>query len=59
MNETKTKKMTKVMRCRHCGGPMRLYRDDISCLMCGRSLEHTCERCRFIEIKEMPRKKVA
>ena len=41
------KNKSKMIRCRHCGGPMRLYRDGINCLMCGRTLEHNCERCKF------------
>jgi len=49
----------KVMRCEHCGGPMRLYRDGINCLMCGRALEHRCENCRCPENRTVEDKKVA
>ena len=37
---------SKISRCKHCGGPMRMYRGDINCLMCGRAVEHSCERCK-------------
>ena len=43
-------------RCKHCGGPMRDYRYSVSCLMCGRGLEHDCERCRYAEEKYLERK---
>ncbi|MDH3973446.1 MAG: hypothetical protein OEV42_04115 [Deltaproteobacteria bacterium] len=45
----KEKNASKMIRCKHCGGPMRLYRDGINCLMCGRTLEHSCERCKFTD----------
>lgn len=56
--ENKTQRM---VRCKHCGGPMRLYRDGINCLMCGRTLEHSCERCRFdnVSAEERTQKQVA
>lgn len=47
-----------VARCRHCGGPLREYRNGISCLMCGREVDHSCERCRYAE-EEFLKKKVA
>ncbi len=59
MDMKKADKANKVIRCRHCGGPMRFYRDGINCLMCGRGLEHSCDRCRQPEKVELPRKKVA
>jgi len=54
-------KSDRIIRCRHCGGPMRLYREDINCLMCGRTLEHSCERCKHAEepVAELAEKKVA
>ncbi len=51
-----------VIRCKHCGGAMRLYRDGVSCLMCGRSMEHNCERCKYADARsthEVPEKQVA
>lgn len=39
-------KKNETLRCKHCGGPMRMYRGDINCLMCGRTVEHSCERCK-------------
>ncbi len=39
----------KVIRCSHCGGAMRDYRDGVNCLLCGRTLEHSCERCKHPE----------
>ena len=54
-------KKSRMVRCKHCGGPMRLYRDGINCLMCGRTPEHSCERCRFADAaaKEPAQKEVA
>ncbi len=49
----------KVMRCEHCGGPLRLYRDGINCLMCGRSLDHKCENCRCSTEMTAAERKVA
>lgn len=31
--------------CNHCGGVLRFFEDDISCLMCGRNVNHFCENC--------------
>lgn len=42
-------KRRRVIRCSHCGGVMRDYRDGVNCLLCGRTLEHSCERCRHPE----------
>lgn len=50
---------TRVIRCKHCGGPMRLYRDGINCLMCGRTLEHRCDMCKHAEGSELEHRKVA
>ena len=50
------------IKCKHCGGVMRLYRDGVSCLMCGRSMEHSCERCKYTDaasIHAVPQKQVA
>lgn len=53
----------KVIRCSHCGGAMRDYREGVSCLLCGRTLEHSCERCKYPEYSilttETYKKKVA
>lgn len=46
----------KIVRCRHCGGAMRDYRDGISCLLCGRSLEHSCDHCRNPEEENFEKK---
>ena len=55
------KKMSKMIRCKHCGGPMRLYRDGINCLMCGRTPEHSCERCKYADAvtEDVAQKQVA
>lgn len=43
----------KVIRCSHCGGAMRDYRDGINCLLCGRALEHSCDLCKHPEYNAM------
>jgi hypothetical protein len=45
-------KVKETQKCRHCGGPMRDYRGGINCLMCGRSDEHSCERCKYAEVDD-------
>ena len=55
----KDAKDEKAIRCRHCGGIMRLYRGGISCMMCGRSLEHSCEYCKYPDQHEVRERKVA
>ena len=40
---------SRVVRCSHCGGAMRDYRDGVNCLLCGRTLEHSCDRCKHPE----------
>lgn len=56
-------KNRRAIRCSHCGGAMRDYRDGINCLLCGRTLEHSCDRCKHPEYNESVRlefeKKVA
>jgi Ribonuclease G/E len=37
------------MVCRHCGGKVRYYMGDYSCLMCGREIGHTCKGCPSIK----------
>ncbi len=49
----------RVIRCKHCGGLVRLYRDGINCIMCGRTMEHRCEECKHAEEYELEHKKVA
>ena len=49
----------KAMRCRHCGGTMRDYRDGVSCLLCGRTLEHRCDSCKLEEEKTCLKKEAA
>lgn len=54
-------KKNESLRCKHCGGPMRMYRGDINCLMCGRTVEHSCERCKYKDVvsEEIVHKEVA
>lgn len=40
--------------CNHCGGPLRPYRDSVTCLMCGRDADHMCKDC--ISIQELKKK---
>ncbi len=32
--------------CHHCGGLLRQYRGSLTCLMCGRDVDHECQNCR-------------
>lgn len=40
-----TGKKTAVRVCRHCGGHLRYYRGSLTCLMCGRDVDHHCTHC--------------
>lgn len=31
--------------CGHCGGYLRFYRGTLSCLLCGRDVDHACKDC--------------
>ena len=31
--------------CRHCNGQLRFYRSELTCLMCGRNVDHFCKDC--------------
>jgi len=42
------KKANKKRICRHCGGPFRYDIGEVRCLMCSRSSDHRCDRCRLI-----------
>lgn len=46
----------RIVRCSHCGGAMRDYREGITCILCGRSPEHFCDRCHYPEYGEAYRK---
>jgi hypothetical protein len=41
----KNGKTRSAMVCKHCGGRMRYYMGDYSCLMCGREIYHLCKGC--------------
>ncbi len=57
MKENDTKQfMTPENSCRHCGGIMRDYRGSVSCMMCGREVEHQCERCITAQREEPMRR---
>jgi len=55
----KEKKERSAARCKHCGGMMRLYRDGVNCIMCGRGMNHFCIDCMCLEEGEAQQKKVA
>lgn len=55
----KEKVVEKAVRCKHCGGIMRMYRGGVNCMMCGRSLDHHCEYCKNADRQESREKKVA
>ena len=40
--------------CNHCGGPVRLSLGGYSCMMCGRSIQHSCENCQNLPIVAEP-----
>ncbi len=40
-----TRKKTAVRVCRHCGGHLRFYQGSLTCLMCGRDVDHHCKDC--------------
>ncbi len=54
-------KKSEILRCKHCGGPMRMYSGDVNCLMCGRTIEHSCDRCKHKDAasEEIVHKEVA
>ncbi len=31
--------------CKHCGGLMKNISGDVTCIMCGRSIDHFCHSC--------------
>lgn len=35
--------------CKHCGGLLRREPDGAVCVMCGRSEEHKCDMCMYVE----------
>ena len=45
--EKREAKKTAVRVCNHCGGTLRFYRGSLSCLMCGRDVDHACKDCEI------------
>ncbi|MDH5541433.1 MAG: hypothetical protein OEY64_00575 [Nitrospinota bacterium] len=43
--EPRESKRAAVRVCNHCGGTLRFYRGSLSCLMCGRDVDHSCKDC--------------
>ncbi|GMT43137.1 MAG: hypothetical protein IEMM0002_1548 [bacterium] len=31
--------------CKHCNGHLRYYHGTLTCLMCGRDVDHVCQEC--------------
>lgn len=42
----KSDNKTRVRICTHCGGRLRFYRGTLTCLMCGRDVDHICKDCQ-------------
>lgn len=41
--------MPPALRCKHCGGALVDKLDEIACVLCGRTQDHICDNCQYLE----------